>query len=516
MSNDNTSSNNKRIAKNTLLLYFRMILVMLASLYTARIMLEALGVEDYGLYNVVAGVITLFTFLNATMTTTTSRYLTYELGRGDVSCIRTTFSSSFKTHLLLATIIMILGETAGVYMVNDVLSIPANRLFACNIVFQTVIVSAGLQIVQVPYSALVISHEKMGVYAYLGIFDVVAKLAVCFAVKYIEYDKLILLAVLQLSVTALIAVFYYAYCKAKFNKLLYISRKIDKAIFVSMLGFTAWSLMGSLANMLKNQGINILINLFFGSAINAANAIAYRINSAVMGFTSNFTTALNPQITKMYASGQYDEMRKLIYSGGKYTFFMLMLLGIPIMLEIDFILKIWLGDNVPEYTSIMTVLVLALSMVETFTYTIGCAIQATGCIRNYQLVISGLSLLNFPLSYVLFMLGCPPYSALAVSVAISAVMLFSRLYFMKTLLGIPPMDYISKVFLRTFVVAVLCIIPSLFICYYLKENTTRFFIVCGVTTVSNLLGIYFLGINSTERQFVQSIFHRMFNKLVSK
>lgn len=500
-------NNKKRVAKNTLFLYMRMLLQLFVSLLTARVMLEALGVEDYGLNNVIAGIVTFFTFLNNSLTSASSRYLTFELGRGDLSSLRIVFRNSFSIHLILAVIVVILGESVGIYMINHILHIPENRLLACHVAYQFVIIGAFISLIQTPFSAIVVSYEKMGLYAYLGIFDVVSKLIICYIVKWIAFDKLITLSILQGLTTFIVFLIYYVYCVKKFCEVCSVKLKLEKKLTQSMLKFTTWSLIGSVANILKNQGVNVLINIFFGAAVNAANAIAYRVNAAIMGFTGNFTTALNPQITKNYAAKKYEEMNDLIFMGGKYSFFLLMLLGFPIMFEIDFILKLWLGNgNVPEYTSIMTILVIILSMVETFTYTIGCAVQATGNIKYYQLIISGMTLMNFPISYLCYKFGCPPYTALAISIGISSVTLVCRLYFMKILLYIQPMDYIKKVFCHTFPIAILSAVIPIFICINMCDGLIRFFVVIIVSTVMNVLCIWSVGMNTNERVLVKNIF----------
>lgn len=506
-------SNKKRVAKNTLFLYMRMLLQLFVSLLTARVMLEALGVEDYGLNNVIAGIVTFFTFLNNSLTSASSRYLTFELGRGNLASLRAVFRNSFTIHLILAAIVVVLGESIGIYMINHILHIPVNRLFACHVAYQFVIIGAFISLIQTPFSAIVVSYEKMGLYAYLGIFDVVSKLLICYIVKWVSFDKLITLSVLQGLVTFMVFVIYYVYCKKKFNEACSVRLKLEKQLTQSMLKFTTWSLIGSVANILKNQGVNVLINIFFGAAVNAANAIAYRINAAIMGFTGNFTTALNPQITKNYAAKKYGEMNDFIFMGGKYSFFLLMLLGFPIMFEIDFILKLWLGsNNVPEYTSIMTILVIILSMVETFTYTIGCAVQATGNIKYYQLVISGMTLMNFPIAYVFYRLGYPPYTALAVSIGISSVTLITRLYFLKSLLQMQPIEYVKKVFVHTFPIALLSSVVPILICMNMTDGIIRFFVVAIASSVMNVICIWFLGMDVNERVFAKNVVLNYLNK----
>lgn len=507
------SQNSKRIAKNTLYLYVRMLLLLFVSLFTARVMLEALGVENYGLNNVIAGVIVLFSFLNNTLATATSRFLTYELGTGDLDKLKKTFSNAWLTHGLLAILVLVLGESLGIYLVNSVLNIPESRVFACNVVYQLTLFQVLLTLTQTPFSAIVMSYEKMDFYAYLGVFDAVAKLLICFLVKESSFDKLISLSILQTAVTIIVYLIYIGYCKRNFKNVCSLSICWNKTIFRSMLKFTGWSLIGSVSVVLKNQGVNILMNIFFGPVVNAANAIAYRVNSALLGFSSNLTVAINPQITKNYASGQYDAMKTLIYKGGKASFFILMLLGFPIIFEADYVLHLWLGEEVPQYAATMTILVIVLSMIEAFTYSIGNAIQATGNIRNYQIVISGITLLNCPVVFFLFKLNFPPYTALAASICISSVALCLRLYFIKVLLQMDPWEYIKAVFLKTIPVAFLCLIPPLFYTNYLEEGVSRLLMNSVLITAWNILIIWFFGLDQKEKEFLKNLIKKYRNRL---
>lgn len=510
----NTNANSSRIAKNTLFLYFRMLLVMGVSLYTSRVVLHALGVVDFGLNNVIAGIIIVFSFINNSLSTATARFLTFELGKRENQNVRNVFASAFLSHLLLAAIVLVLAETIGLYVVNNVLVIPEDRLFACNVVYHIVVISTCLNLTQAPANAMIISHERMNVYAYLGIALALSRLAIALAITYTPLDKLILMNVLAGVVSVLIYIFTYAYCHHSFKNEIKISFIIDKELLKPMLSFTTWSLIGSTAYMLKNQGINILINIFFGPAINAANAIAYKVDTAVMGFISNFSTALNPQITKTYAAKEYDSMKNLIFSGGKFSFFLMMILCIPLILETEYILKLWLGDNVPDFSIVMTQLVLILSMVESFTYSIGCAVQASGNIRNYQLVISGITLMNFPISFLAYYLGAPPYAALAISISISSLTLMLRMYFIKSLLSIPPLEYIQKVFIKAaFSLALSIPLPYLLV-KELPQGFQRFLLILIVSTFTTGIVVWFLGTSHSERSFIKNAIKKKLGKQI--
>lgn len=504
--------NNKRIFKNTAYLYVRMLLGLIVSLITARVILDALGIVDYGLNDVVGGMVTLFSFIGATLSTSTSRFLSFSIGKDETETLKTIYKTANYIHLVIAIIVVVLGETIGVYLVNNVLDIPYDRLIACIILWQTVIAGAFLSILQVPLSSLIISYERMDVYAYIGLFDIFTRLAIVFLVKYSPYDHLITLALLNFAVCVINFLFYTIYCRRHFPSIAQFSIKYDAEVKKKMLGFTGWNVLGSLANMLRHSGLSVLLNVFFGPIANAANAIAFRVNSAIMGFTSNFTTAVNPQIIKSYAAGEKEDMKMLIFRAGKLTYYMLLLLCLPIMFECDFILHLWLGNKVPQDAIIMTRIVLAISMVDTFTYSIGCAIQATGKIRNYQLVISGIALLIFPLSWVLFKIGFPVYTGLFVYLVCSMTALIVRMHFVKSLLSISPKEYAKNVFLRTFIVTILSCIVPLVLYVYIEESWVRFLIILVVIEFVSLSMIWLFGIDKRERMFLKTSVERVLKR----
>ncbi len=476
---------------------------MAVALFTSRIVLQALGAEDYGLNNVVAGVIVVFSTINNSMATSTSRFLTFELGKGSTESIANVFSNAFNIHLFIAAAVFVLGEIFGIYIVNNVLSIPPERLFACNVLYQFVVLTAILTIAQVPFNALIISYEEMNVYAYIGIFDALAKLLIAYLLTVTAYDRLITYGLLNLVLSVVVFGVYFSYCKRKFGDVCRLFQRSDKQLVKEISGFSVWNLLGSYAVMLRKTGVNILINVFFGSLVNAANGIAYQVNAAITNFTNNFTTALNPQIVKTYAEGNREENKKLIFRGGRFSFFLLMILCYPVLFETDTLLTLWL-DEYPDYTVILVRLVLILSLVEVFNPSIGCAIQATGKIRTYQLVVSGLSLLNFPLTYVLFRLGYPPYAALSVSIVISAIAVLSRLYFIKVQLGIAPCEYLRSVLGQCMLVGLLCLVAPLLVTANMSEGIGRLLVLVAAVVVTSVPIIYFVGMSRSERKAIAS------------
>ena len=506
-------SNNKRIAKNTVFLYAQMLLGMIVSLFTARIILQALGIEDFGLNNVVGGVITLFSIVTAVLNSATSRFLTVELGKDDAVAMRKVYKNSLSLYLLLALFVLLLEETVGLYLVNRTLSIPDDRIFACNFLYQTIVLSSIVSLFVVPAGSLIIAYEKMDIYAYLGVGEIISKCLVVYIVMISPCDKLMSLAFLNLLIFFVIATIKILYCKKSFSEVFSFSLGWNKSLIRSMLGFSFWNLIGSAAYILRIQGINILINVFFGPIVNAANAIAYQVNSAVNSFVTNFSTAVNPQITKTCASEQYEQMKNLIFRSGKFTYYMLMMLCFPILFETDFILHLWLGDNVPEYTVIMTRIVLLISMVETFTYSIGCAVNATGNVKYYQLVICTIMLLIFPITWVLFKMGFPPYCGLIVYLITSISALFARFFFMEKLLDISPVEYTKKVYSHTILVSILSLIIPSMLCYYLNDGWLRLIIVFITVEVVNSVVIWTVGLDNNEKSFLLSIINKLLKRI---
>lgn len=493
---------NKRIAKNTLFLYFRTMLTLFVALFTSRVILNTLGLVDFGLNSVVAGVITLFAFLNNALGASSSRFLTFELGKQSGNKLKEVFSTSFSIHLGLAIIVVILCETVGLWIVNNVLVIPNDRIFACNVIYQYVIITAVLSITQVPLNAMVIANERMTMYAYLGISEAILKLTVAYLITISPFDKLITFGTLNLFIAFGIYAFYHLYCRRNFMDYnITISR--NKELYKKMIGYSAWSVLGASAGMAKTQGINILINIFFGPVVNAANTIAYQVNGALSNFYNNFTTAINPQIIKSYAAEEHHRMKSLIFIGGKFSFFLLMIFSIPIILETNIILHLWL-ETVPEYTVTFTRLIILLTLIESFVATIGMAIQATGRIRDYQIFISGIYLLIFPLAYTAYKLGAAPFAALTILLVLASINIFVRLFFLKRYIHINVLDYSKNVLFVSVVVMLLSLIFPVAIYNLMSEGLLRLLTVVIVSMLSSIISIYLFGLQKVERQKVRT------------
>ena len=502
MINNDLSSNKKRIIRNTLLLYVRMFLLMLITLYTSRVVLGILGVEDFGIYNVVGGVVAMFSVISGSLSAAISRFITYELGKGDKDKLIKIFSSSVTIQLGLGLIIFILAEAVGVWFLNNKMTIPASRIYAANWVFQLSILTFIINLISVPYNAAIIAHEKMSAFAYISILEVMAKLIIVYMLLWSPFDKLIFYAILMASVALIIRFVYGYYCRRHFEECTY-HFIFDKELLKKMFGFAGWNFIGAASAVLRDQGGNIVINLFCGPAVNAARGIAYQVNSAISGFVSNFMMALNPQITKSYATGNKEYMMTLIYQGARLSFYILLILSLPVIINAHYILTLWL-KIVPDHTTLFVQLVLIFAMSESISNPLITSMLATGIIRNYQIVVGGLQMMNLPISYILLRYGCIPETVLIVAICISQCCLVSRLYMLRGMIGLSIREYMNKVYFNVLAVTILSAIIPCILSYYLGETFINFIIICIVSVICTFTIIYLVGCDRNERQFVLS------------
>lgn len=498
----NTSANNKRIAKNTLLLYVRMLFMMAVSLYTSRVILHTLGVEDFGIYNVVGGVVAMFSVISGSLSSAISRFITYELGKGDKEKLIRIFSSSVTIQIALGLIIGILAESVGIWFLNTQMTIPVSRMYAANWVFQLSILTFIVNLISVPYNAAIIAHERMSAFAYISILEVIAKLIIVYLLWISPIDKLIFYAILMTTVALIIRFVYGYYCKRHFEECIY-HFIFDKELLKKMFGFAGWNFIGAASAVLRDQGGNIVINLFCGPTVNAARGVAYQVNNAISGFVSNFMMALNPQITKSYASGDRAYMMTLIYQGARLSFYILLLFSLPVIINVHYILSLWL-NIVPEHTTSFVQLVLIFAMSESISNPLITAMLATGNIRNYQIVVGGLQMMNLPISYILLRNGCIPEAVLIVAICISQCCLAARLYMLRGMIGLSVREYIGKVYVNVLVVTILSAIIPFVLSFYLKETFVNFFIICVIAILCTFTVMYFVGCNKKERQFILS------------
>ena len=492
--------NTRRIAKNTGLLYVRMLVMMVIGFITTRVMLKALGVDNYGINNVVGGLVSMFSMLSASLSGAVSRFFTFGLGKGDMKHLRVVFSTSINIHIVLAVIVLLAIETVGVWFLNHRMVIAPDRLDAANWVLQCSTLIFAVNLLSVPYRAAIIAHEKMSAFAYMTIFEAVSKLLIVCAICSYDGDRLILFALLNVVPAVVTQFIYWRYCRRSFGECRY-QCVYDKKLFGEIFSFAGWSFIGNTAGLMKNEGVNVVINTFFGTSINTARGIAMQVNGMVMQFISNFTMALNPQIIKDYAAGQLERMHRLMFQGTRLSYYIFMMLSIPIIFEIETFLQIWLGE-VPAHTVLFTRLVLVLSLAEIISHTLITAQTATGKIKVYQMVVGGILLLNLPVSYLLLRWGCFPELTVIVAIVISQLCLAARLWFLRRMIDFPVERFITKVYCNVIVVTLLSlIVPS--VCYVLMPaGITRFFVLCGLSVLSSAAVVYFVGCNREERILV--------------
>lgn len=505
------STNNKRIAKNTLLLYIRMLFIMVVSLYTSRVVLNSLGVDDYGVYNVVGGVVSVFGVLTGSLSAAISRFITFNLGKGNKDKLSKVFCTSINIQLVLIAIITILLETIGLWFFYNKMVIPDNRMDAAFWVFQLSVVTFAISLLSVPYNASIIAHEKMGAFAYISILDIAIKLAIAFLIQYEPFDRLVYFAILLFIAGIINRLIYAIYCKRHFEECTY-HFIWDRETLKEMFGFAGWNFIGAASATLRTEGGNIIINLFNGPTVNAARGIAVQVSGAVGGFVGNFMTALNPQITKNYAMGNYDYMMKLIFQGARLSYYILLILSLPIIVTTPYLLHLWLGQS-PEHTVAFIRLVLIFSMSESLASPLITAMLATGNIRNYQLVVGGLQLMNLPVSYVFLKYGFPPETIFIVAIAISVICEMARLIMLRSMIHISIRGFLSKVYFNVIGVTLISAIIPIFTKQFFSDNFYSFIFLCIISIISASLSILYIGCNSSERERVWNWAKVMANKL---
>lgn len=511
MSDTNRSG---RIAKNTMLLYIRTLFVLLISLYTSRVILRTLGVEDFGIYNVVGGVVAMFGFINSSMTSATQRYITFALGKGDTENLQKVFSTALQIHFLVAALIVLLGETVGLWFLYEKMQIPADRLGAAFWVLQCSILSTVVMIISVPYNADIVAHEKMSAFAYISILEVSLKLLVVYVLLLSSGDKLILYAFLILVVQLFIRFCYNRYCHKHFAESKY-KYTWNKALFKEMTGFAGWSMFGNLSAVLFGQGLNMLLNVFFGPVVNAARAVAVQVQSAIQQFVGSFQMALNPQITKTYAKGEMTDMHKLMFRSARFSFYLLFLLSLPVLFETDFILTLWL-KTVPDNTVVFLRIMICTSLIYTLANPLIIANQATGKVKKYQAVCGSILLMILPVSYVCLKLGCPAYSVFIVHFVFESITQIARMIMLRPLIGIKLKDYFINIYVRVISVAAISIIIPFIVYENMDDTILRFFIVCIVCVLSVGSVAYMIGMSKNERIFIRTKAVAIYNKITHK
>jgi O-antigen/teichoic acid export membrane protein len=490
---------NKRIAKNTLFLYFRMMLTMGVSLYTSRIVLNALGVEDFGIYNVVGGIVSMFILLNGSMAAATQRFLTFELGKNNKQKLKAIFSVSITIHHLIALVILILGETLGCWFLNTQMNIDSNRMNAANWVYQCSMMAFIVNIISVPYNAAIIAHERMKAFAYVSILEAILKLLIVFVLPLVDFDKLKLYAVLILAVSVVIRIIYGSYCKINFEESQY-KFSWNRKLFVEMGSFAGWNFIGASSAILMSHGVNILLNIFCGVVVNAGRGIATKVQNVVSGFIDNFMMALNPQITKSYASGNKKYLFQLVQQSARFSYYLMLFLSLPILIEAECILKLWL-NIVPNYTVIFVRLSLIYAIAQTLSKPLVTAMLATGNIKRYQIIVGGLQMMNLPFSYLALKLGSEPQSTTVIAIIFSFACLSARLWLLRGMIGLPVNDYLKNVLLNTIIVTAISIISPLIVYKTMHPGLLRLLSVCIASVLSTVIVSFFVGLSRLEREF---------------
>lgn len=480
------SSGNKRIAENTFMLYIRMGATMLISLYTSRIVLQQLGEVDYGLYSVVGGILSMFTFLNGALSGATSRFLTFELGAGNLERMRKTFSAAVVNHWVLSFVIILLAETIGLWFLYNKMVIPVARMDAALWIYQCTIISAVITITLVPYNSLIIAHEKMGIYAYLSILDVVLKLVLVIALQYITFDKLKYWAVAGLASSFICFFFYRFYCHRSFEEASFSFHK-ERAYYQKMFSYSFWDFLGSMSSLAQGQGLNLLLNMFFGPAINSARGIAMTVQGAVGQFSGNFVVASKPQIIKLYAKGKTQEMLRLVYNTSTLSYFLLFIFALPLCLEIHYVLSLWLGEF-PDYTEIFTILIIANSLIWSIKSTRVTMQHATGYIKLSNLTVGTILCLTLPVSYLLLLYDYPPTSVFICTIIMTAIAELCACFVLRRSLDYSISDYLFNVYGRNIAVSLLSMFLPLYIHFVMDES---FYRLCAVTIVSVLSVSFF-------------------------
>lgn len=494
------AANNKRIAKNTIVLYIRMIFMMGVSLFTSRVILQTLGVEDFGIYSVVGGIITMFAFINGGMVSATQRFITFEIGKGNIEKLRTVFSTSLQIHGLISILIVLLGETVGLWFLYEKMVIPENRMVAAMWVYQCSIIACVVNIMSIPYNADIVAHEKMSAFAYISIIEVSLKLIIVYMLLITPWDKLIVYSLLLLMVQLSIRFVYSHYCHRHFEETKY-HHQFNELLFKEMVSFAGWSFLGNFASVLYTQGLNLLLNVFFGPVVNAARGIAVQVQGALHQFVANFQMALNPQITKTYAAGELEQMHSLMFRSARFSFFLLFFFTLPVLFETNFILELWLG-KVPTNTVVFTRLMLVISLLFTLVNPLAVANQATGKVKRYQMIEGGILLLIVPISYVVLKLDCKAYSVFIVHLIIECITQVFRMKILVNQIHLSLLSYWKNVYFPVLAVVSISIFLPLVFYINVEEGWLRFFVVGLSSVISVAFTIFIIGLKGNERSFL--------------
>ena len=511
---DNTA-NNKRIAKNTIYLSIRMVIVLTLNLFTTRIVLQALGVVDYGVYNVVGGFVALFAFLNTSMSNGIQRYFNYEYGKNGEEGANNVYNTSIYIQAALALLVAVLVEAVGLWYLHNKMVIPDDRMVAAEWVFQFSVVTFILGIMQAPFSAAVTAHQRFDFYAIISVLDALLKLGIVYLLFLISSDRLVVYGILIASISLINIVIFYWYCKRNFSEIKF-KPNFDRQLFKSMLGFSGWNLFGSFSGVMVNQGINLVLNFFFGPVVNAARGVAVQINGAVHSFVNNISVPVRPQVTQSYAKGDVSRTMRLTYSISKISCAIVIMLAVPASIEIDYLLNLWLGDNVPEHTSTFTILVLITSLVTNLNWATSGVVHATGIMRDYQVWGSLVKMASVPIAFFLLKVYDIPEIALLIVLLCEIIAHIIGLFIVKRIVGMSVVDYCVKVALPIGVVLLICIVTIYPLHLLIEEGFFRVIIVSFCSLVITSITTYYFGFDKNERILVKQMAGTLINKFKKK
>ena len=507
---DDYSSKGRTIAKNTLMLYFRMFFMLLVGLFTSRVVLSALGEQDYGIYNVVGGVVAMFTVISGSLNSAVSRFITFEMGRGAQAQLNKVYSTAVMIQLALSLIIVILSEPIGLWFIHNKMTIPPQRIPAACKVLHFSIFAFVVNLMSVPQTASITAHEKMSAYAWTGILDGMLRLAVALAIMFSDGDRLVMYAALMAGVVLVVRMVYGWYCRTHFPECEF-RMVFDASLVGRMFSFAGWNFIGSASGVLRDHGGNILVNLFSSVGVNAARGVALQLSNSVQGFVTNFMTAVNPQITKSYAAGDMEYMMSLVRKSSRMSYYLLLVIALPVIFGADLLLDLWLKE-VPEHSVLFVRLFMVFSLSESISHPLITSMLATGKIRNYQIVVGGLQLLNLPVSWLLLKLGAVPEVTVMVAIAISQICFFARLVMLRSMIGLSARGFLRRVWLNVLGVTAAAL-PLPLLCHlFMPSGMLNSCISMMLAMACSAVSILFMGCSASERNEIKSLIIKMFRK----
>ncbi len=503
---DNTQ-NNKRIAKNTAFLYIRMIIVLLVSIYTTRVVLNTLGVTDFGVYNVVCGFVSMFSFISSSLTNGIQRFFNYSVGCAERDGVAKVYRTAMRIQIILALIMIVLIETVGIWYINNVMELPPDRLTAANWVFQFSALSFIILIISIPYNAAIIAFEKMDYYAFVSILDTLLKLAIIIELPYLPGDKLIIYGLLGLMISIINFLLNYIYCKRKLPQL-FAHKGIEKKLLKSISSFAGWNTVEMFAWITQGQGVNMIINVFFGAVINAARGVSAQIQSAIQQFCTNLVVAIRPQLVESYAQKNYSRTKSLMYTTSKLSFILFYILAIPVILEINYVLRLWLGNNIPDYTASFTILTLISMIPRNFVMALSQVIHATGKMAKYQIASAVVIIFILPVSYIFLHYGYSPIYVYIINLIFCCILFIVCLLVFKTIFEISIWEYHKCIIIPCSVIAIIVPVIPYVIQHFMQESFMRFIIIAITTTITSVIASYLFLLNKSEKEFVKRLIIR--------